>query len=128
MFLKHAEGIGIKHLGPLVAVIACRIAARHDVGELHRHTGIGQLGHHHRLCPGFLLKREDIVRKRLLLGVIGHIEQSETHLSHAGIGHIEVTAPHDAADQFVGQWLPRLIMEGERTQELLLDGEVLHEL
>ena len=98
------------------------------MGELYRHTGIGELGHDHRLLPGFLLEGHDIVGKLVFLRVIGHVEQSEAHLTHAGIGDIEVTAAHNATDQRIGQGLTSLIMEGKGAQELFLDGVVLHEL
>ena len=128
MLLKHAESIGIEHLCPLIAVIACCIAASHDMRELYRHTSIGQLREDHRLLPSLLLEGNDIVGKCLLFRVVGHIEQSEADLPHTSIGHVEVSALHDALYQLIRQWFTRLIMEGEGTQEVLLDGKVLHEL
>ena len=96
--------------------------------ELNGHTGIRQLLRHHGLCPGFLLKRDDIVGKFIFLGVISHIEQTKRHLTQTSVCHIVVAALDDAADQFIGEGFSRLVMEGEGAQELLFDGEVLHEL
>ena len=96
--------------------------------ELYGHTGVGQLWYYHRLCPGLLLEWDDILIKLILLGVIGHIEQSEAYLSHTSVGYIIVTALNDTGNEFVGNRLASLIVEGEGTQELLLYCEVLHKL
>ena len=128
MLLEDAERIGLEHLCPFVTIVACCIAPRHDMRELYRHAGVGQLLGDHRLLPGLFLEGDDILVKRLLAGIVSHIKQAETDLTHAGIGHIEVTAPDDTVDQFVRQGLARLVMESKGAQKVFLDREVLHEL
>ena len=126
--LEYAESVGIQHLGPLVAVVARRIAAGHDVRELHRHARLGQLFAEDGLLPGFLFKGDDVFRERFALCVVGHVEQSEAHLAQTCHACHEVSAAHDAVDQLVGNHLARLVMKGEGLQELALNGEILHEL
>ncbi len=126
--LEYAEGVGLEHFGPLIAVVAGRIAARHDVGELYGHTGVGELRHDDGVFPGLLLKLHQVAGERLALGVVSHVEQSEAHLPQAGVGNVEVAAARDAVDELIGNGLARLIVEGESAEEVALDGVVLHEL
>ena len=126
--LKHAESVGIQHLCPFVTVVASSVASRHDVRELHRHAGVLHLFADDGFLPGVFLKRLDIVRKGVLLRVVGHVEQSERYLSQTGRCCHEVTAFDDACYQFVGEWFSRLVVEGEGAQKFFLYGEILHEL
>ena len=96
--------------------------------ELHRHTGVGQLFAQDGFLPRLLLEGDDVVSKLVLLGVVGHIEQTKRHLAQATCCRHEVATLHNAADEFVRQGLARLIVEGKGAQELLLHGVVLHEL
>ena len=79
--LEHGESVGFKHFCPFITIVAGRIATSHDMRELHRHTGVGQLRHHHCLLSGTLLEGDDVVGKFILLRVVGHIQQSEGDLS-----------------------------------------------
>ena len=128
VLLKYAEGISIQHLRPFITIVSCSIAPSHDVRELHRHTGVLQLLPQDSLLPGLFLEGDDIGGKLLPLCVIGHIQQSERHLSQTRCSSHEVAALHDTLYQLVGQRFPRLVVEGEGTQKLLLDSVVLHEL
>ena len=128
VLLEQTEGIGIEHLCPLVAVIACGVASCHDVAKLHRHAGVLELWHDHGLLPRLLLKRYDVVGERLLLGVVGHVEQSEAHLSQTAVGSHEVAALHDAVYQLVGKGLACLVVEGEGAKKLFLHSVVFHKL
>ena len=126
--LEDAEGIGIQHFCPFVAVIACGIAPCHDVRELHRHARVLQLFAQDGFLPRTFLESRDVGGELVTLCVVCHVQQTETHLSQTGGSCHEVAALHDAAYQFVGQWLACLIMEGEGSEEVLLHGEVLHKL
>ena len=83
---------------------------------------------HHCFSPSPFLKGYDIFRKFLALGVICHIEETETHLPHTGIGSHEVAAFNNTLNQLVRKRFVRLVMEGERAKELFLNREVFHEL
>ena len=62
------------------------------------------------------------------MGVIGHVEQPEAHLSQTTVADEEIAAFHDAFYQFVGNGLARLIVESKRAQKVFLHGIVFHEL
>ena len=125
---EHREGIGIEHLGPFVTVVSCRIATSHDVRELYRHAGVGQLLCDDGIFPGVLLEGDDILGEWFLLCVVSHVEQAEAHLSHTGVSHIEVAALLDALDKLVRDGFTGLVMEREGVKEFRLYGVVLHEL
>ena len=74
VLLEDAESISIKHFSPFITIVASRIAARHDVRELHRHTSIGQLLAQDGFLPRLLLKGDDVVCEFVFLGVVRHIE------------------------------------------------------
>ena len=130
--LEYAEGIGIEYFCPFVTVVTCRIASGHDVGELNGHAGIEgsmlfaglQLG----FLPSLAFEGDDVLVELIPFGIVSHIQQSETHLAQAAVGHHEIATLADALNQFVGDGLACLIMEGKSAQELLFHGEVLHEL
>ena len=128
VFLEYSKSIGIQHLRPFVAVIPSRIAARHDVRKLHRHTRVGQLFAKDGFLPDFLLEGDDVVREFVLLRIVCHIQQSERYLTQTGRCRHEVTALDDAVDELVGQRFACLIVEGERAQEIFFDSEILHKL
>ena len=98
--------------------------------ELHGHTSIcsGFLSGDLRFGPRLLFKGDDLVGEFILLGIVGHVEQTEAHLSKTGGSRHVVPAFDNPFDQIVGNRLTRLVMEGEGAQELLLHGIVLHEL
>ena len=128
VLLKYRKSVSIQHLRPFVAVVSCRIAARHDVRKLYRHTRVGQLLAKDGFLPGFLLEGDDVVREFVLLRIVCHIQQSERYLTQTGRCRHEITALDDAVDEFVGQWFTRLIVEGEGPQEIFFDGEIFHKL
>ena len=113
VLFEYSEGISIQHLRPFVTVVPSRIAARHDMRELYRHTRVGQLLAKDGFLPGFLLEGDDVVLEFVLLRIICHIQQPETDLSQTGRCRHEVTALDDAVDELVGQRLTRLIVEGK---------------
>ena len=96
--------------------------------ELHRHTGVGQLLTQNGFLPCLLLKGDDVVSKLILLGVVGHIEQTKRHLAQTACCRHEVATLHNAMDEFVRQGLARLIVEGEGAQKIFFYSVVLHEL
>ena len=128
ILLEYAEGIGIEHLCPFVAVVASCISSCHDVGELYGHTGILSLWQNHRLLPCLLLEWDDVGGEFIFLGVVCHVEQTETYLAQAGIGCHEVAALYDALNELVGQWLAGLVMEGKGAEKVFLYRIVLHKL
>ena len=128
VLLEHAERVGVEHFRPFVAVVSGGISPSHNMAELHRHAGVGKLFGHHRLRPCLLLKLHDVLLKRVFKSVISHVEKPEAHLPHAAVGGIVVAALHYAVDEFIWQWLARLIMEGEGAQEFLFHGVVFHKL
>ena len=128
VLLEDAEDISVEDLRPLIAVVAHGIASRHDMRELCRHTRVGELLCDDSLLPSLLLERNDILVEGLLLGVVCHVEEPEAYLPQARRRRVVVTAGHNLVDELVGHRLAGLVVEGERMQELLLHGIVLHEL
>ena len=98
------------------------------MGELYRHAGFGQLSAEDGFGPRLFLEWHDVFGELLLLGVIGHVEQPEAHLSQTTVADEEIAAFHDAFYQFVGNGLARLIVESKRAQKVFLHGIVFHEL
>ena len=99
--LEHAVCVSVEHFCPFVAVVTGSIAACHDVRELHRHAGVGQLLTQYGFLPSLFLEGNDVSIKSLPLGVVGHVEQSEADLTQAGRGRHEVPALDNALDEFV---------------------------
>ena len=98
------------------------------MGELHRHACVLELRSDHCLGPSLVFVVDDVVIEGVALGVVSHIQQTETHLTQTAVAHHEVAAVHDAADKLVGQRLAGLIMVGKGTEEFLLYGIVFHKL
>ena len=74
------EGIRRQHVGPQVAVVPCRIAAREDVAERVRETTPGWPPNNRDLLlsrPGF----KDFRLLRAELGVQAEVEQAELQLA-----------------------------------------------
>ncbi len=98
------------------------------MAELHRHASVGQLLRNHGFLPRLLLKGYEVAGERLFHGVVGHVEQSEAHLSHATVGGHEVSALGYARYQFVRDGFTRFVVESKGAQKLLFHSVVFHKL
>ena len=65
------------------------------------------------LLPSLLLEGLDVGGKGLCESVVCHVEESETDLSYALVGCIEVSAADNAVDDAFGQWLLCLVVGSE---------------
>ena len=128
LLLEEREGIGLEHLGPLVAVVSGRIAAGEDVAEGGRHGRTGNDGQHLRGGHRLHLELLYITLVGLLERMPCHVGHAERELAHVGVGRQVVLRRHDALDQLGGHRLARLIVDGPQVEELLLGGPVLHNL
>ncbi|RYE82010.1 MAG: hypothetical protein EOO75_21340, partial [Myxococcales bacterium] len=103
---EHVEGVGVEHLGPLVRVVAGRVAdgAREQVGERGQHGVV--VGQGRRRVP-----RQDVapegdrveVRGQLERGVQGQVGLGEAELAHLHRGRPEGARPEHAPEQLVRQ-------------------------
>jgi len=98
------------------------------MGELCTHAGFFDYRQYLCVFPSFLFIGFYIALERSAAGVPCHIEQTEAHLSQAGIGCIEVRSIHESLYQFVRKHFSGFIMTGKGIEKFFLDGKVFHDL
>ncbi len=129
LLLEAGEGIGGEHLGPLVAVVARRIAPCEDVGEAVLEAVERRRRHHRHLAAHLAQQRRDLVRVgRVKLLVQAEVEQGELQLAQHLHRRLEVAGRHHLLQQIRRQRLPGLVMAGDKGQRLGLPAPVFQEL
>lgn len=88
--LKGGERVGGEDFGPLVAVVACGIAAGKDVGEALREAVVVGREAHGNLSAHVLQKVLNVIRVGIEARVQEHVEECKLDLSHACHAGLEV--------------------------------------
>src|SRR6188508_1316144 len=129
VLLECAEGIGGENLGPLVAVVARRIAAGEHVLEAVRKAVEGRRGHD-RDFGTYLGQRLGNARplRRRVLGVQPEIEQPELELTYRLHPGLEAAGRLQALERREWQRLAGVDMRGNERQHFAPPREVFHEL
>src|SRR5690554_7278181 len=128
-FLEGAPGIGGEHLGPLVAVVARRIAAGEDMAEAVLEAVEGGAGHHRDGVAHLVEQRLDLAgRGGHELVVQAQVEDRELQLAHHAHGGLEVPGRLQLGKQLGGQRLAAVDVAGDQVEALALPAVVLHEL
>ncbi|KAF1858236.1 hypothetical protein Lal_00014736 [Lupinus albus] len=128
-FLERRIRVRRQHLGPLVAVIAGRVAAREDVAERmleaveRRRDQDGELVAH---VVDEVLHRLLAVRVEVVVQV--HVDQRELHLAQGLHAGLEVLRREHLVVQRARQRLARLHVRRHALQDVPLPAEVFHEL
>ena len=74
LLFEEAEGVGVEHFCPLVALVSCCISARHDVLKLGRHADLQPVALQHCLAPSLFFKGDHILFQRFRERIVGHVE------------------------------------------------------
>ena len=100
LLLEQAVGVGRQHLGPLVAVVAGRVAAGEDVREAVREAVVRRRDHHRHLAPDLLeqLQRRRASRRVEVVMQV-HVEQRELQLPHELQAALEVLGRQHLVEQ-----------------------------
>ena len=109
-FLEGLKCVGVKDFGPEVAVVACGITAREDVGKISASVSWNDLLDQIDIGHGYFLETPWLNRLDRSHRVIGHVEITGSHVLDCGETLIEFCRRRDLFDDFLGNGLARLVM------------------
>ena len=98
------------------------------MAEGHRHARLGAIGQEADGLDSVFLECPDVLGHSVAQRIESHVQQSERHLAHTGIGGVERAQADNFVNQRLRYRLARLVVEGKRVEELRLCGEIFHEL
>mmetsp|Transcript_23772 Transcript_23772/g.73905 ORF Transcript_23772/g.73905 Transcript_23772/m.73905 type:complete len:226 (-) Transcript_23772:282-959(-) len=129
LLLEGAKGVRCHHLGPLVGVVAGRVAACEDVREAAQELVVGQGGEDSVVCGHLRLH----VKGRLVPAgregrVEVHVELGEVELTEHAQPRVEVACALHLGKEVGWEGLPSLVVPCEGVKRGLVVAPVLHEL